>query len=154
MSRKIFYTLVYSLIAGIFLGFFMKWLQDVTGYKVYTLLMNVDYIPILKEYIFPAWIEFTFHLIIAVILAYAIVWVAWKKHYTRKQLIRFTIVVNIIIAIALYPTTSLSDRTPALFSFPSFGLWLVAHIAYGIVLGVLLARLLPLRLNERDIKKQ
>ena len=154
MSRKIFYTLVYSLIAGIFLGLFMKWLQDVTGYKVYTLLMNVDYIPILKEYIFPAWIEFTFHLIIAVILAYAIVWVAWKKHYTRKQLIRFTIVVNIIIAIALYPTTALSDRTPALFSFPSFGLWLVAHIAYGIVLGVLLARLLPLRLNERDIKKQ
>ena len=154
MSRKIFYTLVYSLIAGIFLGLFMKWLQDVTGYKVYTLLMNVDYIPILKEYIFPEWIEFTFHLIIAVILAYAIVWVAWKKHYTRKQLIRFTIVVNIIIAIALYPTTALSDRTPALFSFPSFGLWLVAHIAYGIVLGVLLARLLPLRLNERDIKKQ
>ena len=154
MSRKIFHTFVYSLIAGMFLGFFMKWLQDVTGYKVYTLLMNVDYIPILKEYIFPAWIEFTFHLIIAVILAYAIVWVAWKKHYTRKQLIRFTIVVNIIIAIALYPTTALSDRTPALFSFPSFGLWLVAHIAYGIVLGVLLARLLPLRLNERDIKKQ
>ena len=154
MSRKIFYTLVYSLIAGIFLGLFMKWLQDVTGYKVYTLLMNVDYIPILKEYIFPAWIEFTFHLIIAVILAYAIVWVAWKKHYTRKQLIRFTIVVNITIAIALYPTTALSDRTPALYSFPSFGLWLVAHIAYGIVLGVLLARLLPLRLNERDIKKQ
>ena len=154
MSRKIFYTLVYSLIAGIFLGLFMKWLQDVTGYKVYTLLMNVDYIPILKEYIFPEWIEFTFHLIIAVILAYAIVWVAWKKHYTRKQLIRFTIVVNITIAIALYPTTALSDRTPALYSFPSFGLWLVAHIAYGIVLGVLLARLLPLRLNERDIKKQ
>ena len=154
MLRKIVHTFVYSLIAGIFLGFFMKWLQDVTGYKVYTLLMNVDYIPILKEYIFPAWIEFTFHLIIAVILAYAIVWVAWKKHYTRKQLIRFTIVVNIIIAIALYPTTSLSDRTPALFSFPSFGLWLVAHIAYGIVLGILLARLLPLRLNERDIKKQ
>ncbi len=125
-----------------------------TGYKVYTLLMNVDYIPILKEYIFPAWVEFMFHLIIAVILAYVIVWVAWKKHYTRKQLIRFTIVVNIIIAIALYPTTALSDRTPALFSFPSFGLWLVAHIAYGIVLGVLLARLLPLRLNEGDIKKQ
>ena len=59
MSRKIFHTFVYSLIAGIFLGFFMKWLQDVTGYKVYTLLMNVDYIPILKEYIFPAWVEFT-----------------------------------------------------------------------------------------------
>ena len=154
MLRKIVHTFVYSLIAGIFLGFFMKWLQDVTGYKVYTLLMNVDYIPILKEYIFPAWIEFTFHLIIAVILAYAIVWVAWKKHYTRKQLIRFTIVVNITIAIALYPTTALSDRTPALYSFPSFGLWLVAHIAYGIVLGALLARLLPLRLNERDIKKQ
>ena len=154
MSRKIFYTLVYSLIAGIFLGLFMKWLQDVTGYKVYTLLMNVDYIPILKEYIFPAWVEFMFHLIIAVILAYVIVGVAWKKHYTRKQLIRFTILVNIIIAIALYPTTALSDRTPALYSFPSFGLWLVAHIAYGIVLGVLLARLLPLRLNEGDIKKQ
>lgn len=153
MLRKIFYTLVYSLIAGVFLGFFMKWLQDVTGYKVYTLLMNVDYIPILKEYIFPTWVEFMFHLIVAVILAYVIVWIAWKKHYTRKQLIRFTIVVNSIIAIALYPTTALSDRTPALFSFPSFGLWLVAHIAYGIVLGVLLARLLPLHFKEGDIKK-
>ena len=154
MSRVIFQTLVYSLIAGIFLGLFMKWLQDVTGYKVYTLLMNVDYIPILKEYTFPAWIEFTFHLIIAVILAYAIIWVAWKKHYTRKKLIQFTIVVNSMIAIALYPTTALSNRTPSLFSFPSFGLWLVAHIAYGIVLGVLLARLLPFRLNEGDSKKQ
>lgn len=150
MLRKIFHTFVYSLIAGVFLGFFMKWLQDVTGYKVYTLLMNVDYIPILKEYTFPAWIEFTFHLIIAVILAYAIVWVAWKKNYTRKHLIRFTLVVNSMIAIALYPTTALSDRTPALFSFPSFGLWLVAHSAYGIVLGVLLARLL----SEGHSKKQ
>ena len=143
MLRKIVHTFIYSVIAGIFLGFFMKWLQDVTGYKVYTLLMNVDYIPILKEYTFPSWVEFTFHLVVAVILAYAIVSVAWKKHYTRKQLIQFTIVVNIFIAIALYPTTSLSDRTPALFSFPSFGLWLVAHIAYGVVLGILLARLLP-----------
>ena len=154
MSRKILHTFVYSLIAGIFLGLFMKWLQNVTGYKVYTLLMNVDYIPILKEYIFPAWVEFTFHLIIAVMLAYVIVWIAWKKHYTSKQLIWFTIGVNSMIAIALYPTTALSNRTPALFSFPSFGLWLVAHIAYGIVLGTLLARLLPLRLNEGDIKKQ
>lgn len=152
MLRKIFYTFVYSLIAGIFLGFFMKWLQDVTGYKVYTLLMNVDYIPILKEYTFPAWIEFTFHLIVAVILAYAIVWVAWKKHYTRKRLIQFTIVVNIIIAIVLYPTTALSNRTPALFSFPSFGLWLVAHIAYGIVLGILLARLLPEGHSKKTVK--
>ena len=154
MVRKIFHTFVYSLIAGVFLGFFMKWMQDVTGYKVYTLLMNVDYIPILKEYIFPAWVEFMFRLIIAVMLAYVILWIAWKKHYTRKRLIRFTIVVNSIIAIALYPTTALSERTPALFSFPSFGLWLVAHIAYGIVLGALLARLLPLRLNEGAIKKQ
>ena len=154
MLRKIVHTFVYSLVAGIFLGFFMKWLQDVTGYKVYTLLMNVDYIPILKEYTFPAWIEFTFHLIIAVILAYAIVWVAWKKYFTRKQLISFTILMNSMIAIMLYPTTALSIRTPPLFSFPSFWVWFLAHIAYGIVLGILLAWLLPFRSNEEHRKKQ
>ncbi|WP_431027212.1 hypothetical protein [Lysinibacillus sp. LZ02] len=149
MSRFIFHTLVYSIIAGIFLGLLMKWMQYVTGYKIYTLLMNVDYIPILKEYTFPGWVEFTFHLIIAVILAYVIVWIAWKKSFTRKQLISFTVIVNIVIAIALYPTTTLSDRTPPLLSFPSFGLWLVAHIAYGVVLGILLARLIPFRLKNR-----
>ena len=154
MLGKIVQTFVNSLVAGIFLGSFMKWLQNMTGYKIYTLLMNVDYIPILKEYIFPEWIEFMFHLIVAVILAYVIVWVAWKKHFKSKQLIRFTIVINSIIAIVLYPTTALSNRTPAFFSFPSFGLWLVAYIAYGIVLGVLLARLLPLHLNKAYSKKQ
>ncbi|MFF5995642.1 hypothetical protein AAGS61_12965 [Lysinibacillus sp. KU-BSD001] len=149
MSRFIFHTLVYSIIAGIFLGLLMKWMQYVTGYKIYTLLMNVDYIPIVKEYTFPEWVEFTFHLIIAVILTYVIVWIAWKKSFTSKQLISFTVIVNIVIAIALYPTTALSDRTPPLLSVPSFGLWLVAHIAYGVVLGILLARLVPTRLKNR-----
>ena len=123
MLRKIIHTFVYSLVAGMFLGFLLKWLQHVTGYKVYTLLMNVDYIPILKEYTFPVWIEFTFHLIIAVILAYAIVWVAWKRHFTREQLISFTILMNSIIAIMLYPTTALSNRTPPLFPYH--------HLVYG-----------------------
>ena len=37
-----------------------------TGYKVYTLLLNIDYIPILNEFKFPEVVEVIFHLIVSV----------------------------------------------------------------------------------------
>ncbi|MGM9945513.1 MAG: hypothetical protein ACI33M_11250 [Lysinibacillus sp.] len=46
-----------------------------------------------------------------------------------------TVVINAIIAISLYPTPVLSDCTQEPLSILSFGIWLVAHIAYGTVLG-------------------
>ncbi|PWW29578.1 hypothetical protein DFO73_104218 [Cytobacillus oceanisediminis] len=59
-------------VSGIFLGLFLKVIEVMSGVKVYTLLLNVDYIPILKNYSFPEFVEFLLHLIISVIVAAAL----------------------------------------------------------------------------------
>ena len=59
-------------ISGLFLGLFLKVIQHQFGIKVYTLLLNVDYIPVLKEIKFPEIIEFSFHLLISIVFEFLI----------------------------------------------------------------------------------
>lgn len=46
-------SILYGLITGVFLTILLKIVQHLTSFKVYTLLLNIDYIPILNTYDFP-----------------------------------------------------------------------------------------------------
>jgi len=122
-----------GLIAGLVLGLFLKWLEALTGIRVYTLLLNVDYLPFLR---FSELGDFLLHMIVSIPLAMILYWLAWKKHW-RQPVIGQMLLCSLVVGIFLYPLTLLSERTPALFSLGAILLWLLGHMIYGLVLGLL-----------------
>lgn len=136
--RKILQGTIAGILAGFVLGLLMKLVETVTDEKVYTLLMNVDYIPILKEFHFPERVEFSFHLIISILIAIILIFSTHYFNWTKKQILVVSISVNVFIAIVIYPTTLLSDRTPAFALNEAFLYWLIGHFIYGVVLGMIL----------------
>lgn len=140
MSKNQFFdALVAGLVAGFVLGFFLKGMQVMTGFQVYTLLMNIDYLPVLKNFQFPEWIEFSFHLIVSIAISFLVKLIAIRREWKKQRIVFASIFLNIIIALVIYPTTVLSTRTPELFSLVSITIWLVGHVIYGGILGVFLS---------------
>ncbi|PID21209.1 hypothetical protein CSV61_10345 [Sporosarcina sp. P3] len=130
-----------GIVTGIFLALFLKVIQSFTEEKVYTLLLNVDYIPIVKEYQFPEVIEVFFHLIVSVVLCIILVILYNKSNgFIRNHAILFPFLVNVAIGLVLYPTTSFSDRTPTVTNTTSLFWWIAGHAAYGLFIGVLISR--------------
>ena len=127
---------VAGLIAGIWLGLFFKAMEVIFGIKVYTLLLNIDYIPILKELTFPEIVEFSLHLVISIALAIVLLYVIARYKWGKRQIIFRTIVICLVIGAFLYPTTALSERTPPITSISAILFWLLGHILYALVLGV------------------
>ncbi|KON86404.1 hypothetical protein AF332_05930 [Sporosarcina globispora] len=125
-----------GLISGTFLGLFLKMIEYASGVKVYTLLLNVDYIPILKDYHFPEAIEFAYHLIISVVLAVSLILLIKKYRWNRLQIIVRTLLITFSIGVLLYPTTALSDRTPEITSIYAIVFWLSGHLLYGLLLSI------------------
>lgn len=128
-----------GIVTGIFLAIILKIVQAITGDKVYTLLLNVDYIPIVKDYQFPEVIEVFFHLIVSVVLCIILVILYDKSRgFIRNHAILFPLLVNIAIGLLLYPTTSFSERTPSVTNMASLFWWVAGHTLYGFFVGVLI----------------
>ncbi|WP_100403575.1 hypothetical protein [Bacillus sp. FJAT-42315] len=124
-----------GIVSGIFLGLFLKVIEVGLGIKVYTLLMNVDYIPVIKKVALPELVEFSLHLIVSVVLAMTLAYVVKKEQWTNEQIMIRTVTICFLIGVLLYPTTILSDRTPSITSLSAIFYWLVGHALYGVVLG-------------------
>ncbi|WP_342512868.1 hypothetical protein MKY34_20050 [Sporosarcina sp. FSL K6-1522] len=134
-------AVVSGLFSGLFLATMLKIIEQITHFKVYTLLLNIDYIPYIKNFVFPEIIEVGFHLIISIALTGSLhLLITHRKVFTRKKIIVMCTSLCFFIGVALFPTTMFSDKTPALSSIPSLAYWLIGHIAYGYVLGELITR--------------
>ncbi|MFC4321200.1 hypothetical protein [Litchfieldia salsa] len=137
-NHLIYKGIVIGTISGIILGLFLKLIETLFGVKVYTLLLNVDYIPLLKDFTLSELIEFILHLIISLILAVVILFIIRFYDWNNCQIVVRVTVISLIIGIALYPTTALSSRTPELTSIPAIFFWLIGHVLYGLVLSGLI----------------
>ncbi len=135
-SRGVSLAAVYGLIGGLILTFLFKWLESAKGEKVYTFLLNVDYIPVIGDIAFPEWIEVIFHLIISVAVANGFYLMYQLRPSWKKNALVICTVVSVIIGIALFPTTALSERTPEITDGLSLLYWLLGHALFGAVLGV------------------
>lgn len=146
-----------GLVAGLVLNYMFKFVELVTMVKVYTLLLNVDYIPIVNRYTFPEVIEIAFHLIVSIVLSLCLyLLIRFMKITTERKVVDLCIVVCVAIGIVLFPTTALSDRTPSVTSLSAFSIWVAGHALYGFLLGVLQARWIirnPDTYNLHEVKK-
>ncbi|WP_025784428.1 hypothetical protein [Sporosarcina sp. D27] len=127
----------YGLIGGLILTFLFKWIESATGEKVYTFLLNVDYIPVVGDIAFQEWIEVLFHLVVSVSVALGFYLMYRLRPSWEKRAITICTVGSVIIGISLFPTTALSDRTPEITDGLSLLYWLLGHAIFGAVLGTL-----------------
>lgn len=125
-----------GLLTGFILNYYFKLIEWITDKKVYTLLLNVDYFPILKNYDFPEWIEIGLHLIVSLVLAgtYTYLWRKWKRPFL------WTVVSAFIIGLLIYPTTGFSARTPEVNDYVALFWWQTGHLIYGFTLAWLIQR--------------
>ncbi|MBD7983956.1 hypothetical protein H9649_05150 [Sporosarcina sp. Sa2YVA2] len=141
IEKKLYSTGLWGLYAGLILAIHLKIVEAVTGEKVYTLLLNVDYLPIANTVQFVEPVEVLFHLLVSVFLSILLFYIMFRiKITSMSKVLSFTVVVNILIAIAYFPMTTLSEKTPEITDYIALAHWIFAHIVYGIALGLMLHR--------------
>lgn len=129
-----------GVVSGILLGLFLKLVEHHTHIRVYTLLLNVDYIPVLNQFLLPELIEFSLHLLVSVWLGTILLYLLEKKEVGKAEGFKWVVAVSLFIGLLLYPTTSLSSRTPTLSDGLAWTYWLLGHGLYGGVLGLMLRK--------------
>ncbi|OMC90224.1 hypothetical protein BK137_13850 [Viridibacillus arenosi] len=126
-------SIIAGTIAGLFLGYLFKYVEVTYNIRVYTLLLNVDFMPIFGNYHYPETVEFLLHLLISIGLSIVMVYIIYIKKYIKRHQLIVVILVSIFIALVYFPMTVLSNRTPAITSVEALVVWIVGHLLFGIV---------------------
>ncbi|MCQ6562909.1 hypothetical protein [Paenibacillus mendelii] len=135
-----------GLVAGIVLGLCLKWFQILTGERVYTLLLNIDFIPYMPMRLTEAG-EFALHLSVSVPLG--IVYLVAVK--CRGRYMRFGVLTGVLASLTWVPLTLVSDRVPSIHDGQALCLWLIGHVIYGITLAQTARIMFPV--NERSTSR-
>lgn len=122
--------------SGIIMGFFLKLTENATGQKVYILLLNVDFIPVIGKIQWTELIEFIFHLLVSLVLGLVF------YHQSRKSKLRYWKRLGLVAALTLpalflYFPLSVLDRkeVPAVDNWEAFLYWSLAHILFAFFLN-------------------
>lgn len=121
-----------GILSGFILGCFLMLIEFMTGKKVYTLLLNVDFIPLFNRVIWPEWMEFLFHLIIslAAAAAFFIFLQSGIKPYPAA------LAVALPAAFLYFPLSVLSAKpVAAADDSGAFFYWTAGHLLYALSLG-------------------
>ncbi|KIL47577.1 hypothetical protein [Jeotgalibacillus campisalis] len=125
-----------GLLSGILLGFILKGMEIASSLKVYTLLLNIDFIPVAGDILWPEWAEFLFHLLVAVILG-IIFYYGAEKINGRVKLYLFAFLLTFPVIFLYFPLSMLAIKdVPAPGDLTAFGLWSAGHIFYILSLPV------------------
>jgi len=124
---------IIGIISGLILGLFLKWVEIVTSIKVYTLLLNVDFIPIIGDYIWPEWIEFGFHLIISIIIGILFVFIVERMKYGTIKQFFVSFILTFPTFFLFFPLSLLAIKeVPAATDWLAFAWWIMGHLFYFI----------------------
>jgi hypothetical protein len=135
MLRKIlWHGLLAGVLTGVVMGFVFKGVESLTGVKVYTLLLNVDFVPFLSQPL-PEWLEFGLHLIVSVVIAIVFLFLLNRFTAIAKRPILFGIIAGCLAIPTFIPLTLLSERTPAIDDMAALFWWIAGHLLYGWLLG-------------------
>ncbi|WP_342554740.1 hypothetical protein [Paenibacillus sp. FSL R7-0652] len=123
--------IVTGFVSGFVLGFFLKAVQALTGENVYTLLLNIDFMPGLPPRL-PEWIEFALHLAVSAAIGVFYMW--WIKRSGHP--ICRGIILGGVSSLLYIPLSPLSPRVPDLNDMGAILYWAAGHLLFGAVLGL------------------
>jgi len=117
----------------------LKWIQAVTGEQVYTLLLNVDFIPLIGRVDWSEPVAFAFHLAFSLLISVVYVYLAKRRAYTFGQLVLLSFVICIPFFLLYFPLSALAVRedVPALTDAGAIIYWMFAHLTYALALPIL-----------------
>ncbi|PRX78363.1 hypothetical protein B0G93_103226 [Bacillus sp. V-88] len=122
------------MISGTILGLFLKWIQALTGIKVYVLLLNVDFIPLFASTL-PEWLEFAFHLLISCGIGLVFVFLMVKLNVTSRGAWILSLLLTFPTVFLYFPLSYLAVQdVPGLFDGTAITFWTIGHLLYGLSL--------------------
>ncbi len=132
IGKRIISWIFYGTIAGILLACFFYIPETIFELKLYTFLLNIDFIPLPDYIIFNKSLQFILHIFIAIGLI-AIVDLLCDV-YNRPYLL--SLVINVIMSFTFFPLYDMAVSKP--FQPPltmPFVLWLIGHILFAFLIG-------------------
>lgn len=125
-----------GIISGILMGFFLKLAENATGQKVYILLLNVDFIPVIGKIQWPELIEFIFHLLVSLVLGLVFYHLTqtWKLRYWKR--LGLAAALTLPALFLYFPLSVLARKeVPAVDNWEAFLYWSLAHILFAFFLN-------------------
>lgn len=130
---RIVNSLYIGIFSGILLGLLMKLIQSVTNVKIYTLLLNVDFIPLIGNIQWPESIEFLFHVLISIIIAFVFVVIAERLHIEdslpKLWVLSFLLCLPTLGLYFILSALAIKE-VPEWNDWRAFGYWSIAHLFY------------------------
>lgn len=137
MVKRSLKALLLGSISGFVLGLMFKWIETNMKIKIYTLLLNIDFIPLIGKRNWGEPMEFIFHILFSCLVCFTYVFIIEVKKVTQlKSYIYWAIVVTFPTVPLYFPLSSLAIKNvPASHDLHSFLFWGIGHIIYALVLG-------------------
>ncbi|TWT04759.1 hypothetical protein [Planomicrobium sp. CPCC 101079] len=125
--------------SGLMMGFLLKWIQSITGVNVYSLLLNVDFIPLVGAVDWSEPVEFAFHVATSLILGVVYVYIAKRRPYSFGQLALLSLILCVPLYLLYFPLAILAvnPEIPGAADGEAFLYWVFAHFAYALALPIL-----------------
>src|SRR5699024_1189876 len=117
-----------GIVSGLILGGVLGIVQQFTNKKVYLLLMNVDYIQIVKDLNVVPVMAFILYLFLSIAVFLVLYYIFEKLKLDQK--IAMYILVNIFGGALLFSLSALSLRTPAITDAAAFIYFVIGHAIY------------------------
>ncbi|SFS60059.1 hypothetical protein SAMN05428962_1301 [Paenibacillus sp. BC26] len=129
----------------------LKGFQSLSGKQVYTLLLNVDWVPNMPNQL-PETVELALHLVVSVPIG--IFYVTMTKGMTPQRRWMVGLLFGLLTAVTWFPLTALSDRVPATTDLAALLLWLLGHICYGLGLALICSLQSRRRIGHNNMLKR
>ncbi|MGD6841869.1 hypothetical protein ACQCVH_05040 [Bacillus infantis] len=123
--------------AGILLGLFLKAAETLTGMKVYVLLLNIDFIPVLGDYRWSEASEFSFHLLFSLLLSFGLMLILEKgTGPTLPRCFIWSFAITLPALLLYFPLSLLAVRqVPPPGDMMAFTVWTAGHLLYSTALA-------------------
>ncbi|AQQ53836.1 hypothetical protein [Planococcus lenghuensis] len=135
-----------KLLKGIWIGFWsgfilagvLRWLEALTGKQVYSLLLNIDFLPFVTS---GDWSEtglFVLHIGLSVVIGIVYVFLAKRQRYTFGQLFLISFLVGLPFFLLYFPLAALAvEPLVSPLDLNAFLYWTFGHFTFILALPVL-----------------
>ncbi|MFC7372028.1 hypothetical protein ACFQPF_10075 [Fictibacillus iocasae] len=147
MTGKELKGIVYSgLYSGIWLGLLFYAIQKLSNRRLLDFLLNVDFLPLPKDITHNVFLQWTLHLAISLLLAFALYRAAKAR---PSLLLPLSLAINLIVSISFFPLEGISVEKILQPSLVNVSIWTAGHVLYAWILASSLKRTVFKQYNEK-----